>query len=115
MKHAIYLVRLALGANWWTPSGRPQIGFMVRRLPTPAALILEALLLNRLLAGESSKSPLSLPGLGRFLTFTVEQPAGAFFMVRRAVWEELGGFDEGFFPLWFEDVDFCRQNSRSRA
>jgi hypothetical protein len=39
----------------------------------------------------------------------VEQPAGAFFMVRRAVWRELGGFDEGFFPLWFEDVDFCRR------
>ena len=43
----------------------------------------------------------------------VEQPAEHFFMVRRAVWQELGGFDEGFFPLWFEDVDFCRQNSRS--
>jgi len=39
----------------------------------------------------------------------VEQPAGAFFMVRRQVWEELGGFDEGFYPLWFEDVDFCRR------
>src|SRR5579863_10246195 len=30
-------------------------------------------------------------------------------MVRRAVWQELGGFDECFFPLWFEDVDFCRR------
>jgi len=39
----------------------------------------------------------------------VQQPAGAFFMVRRDVWQELGGFDEGFFPLWFEDVDFCRR------
>ncbi len=28
--------------------GIPQIGFMVRRFPTPAALILEALLLNRI-------------------------------------------------------------------
>jgi predicted glycosyltransferase involved in capsule biosynthesis len=41
----------------------------------------------------------------------VEQPAGAFLMVRRAVWQELGGFDESFFPLWFEDVDFCRRAS----
>ena len=31
----------------WMPQGRPQVGFMVRRFPTPAALILEALLLNR--------------------------------------------------------------------
>jgi GT2 family glycosyltransferase len=30
-------------------------------------------------------------------------------MVRRAVWQELEGFDESFFPLWFEDVDFCRR------
>jgi GT2 family glycosyltransferase len=37
----------------------------------------------------------------------VEQPAGAFLMVRRAVWQELGGLDEDFTPLWFEDVDFC--------
>jgi GT2 family glycosyltransferase len=28
-------------------------------------------------------------------------------MIRRDVWEELGGFDERFEPLWFEDVDFC--------
>ena len=30
-------------------------------------------------------------------------------MVRRSVWQELGGFDESFHPLWFEDVDFCRR------
>ena len=30
-------------------------------------------------------------------------------MIRRDVWLELGGFDEGFHPLWFEDVDFCRR------
>jgi len=39
----------------------------------------------------------------------VEQPAGAFLMFRREVWEELGGFDEQFYPVWFEDVDFCRR------
>jgi len=39
----------------------------------------------------------------------VEQPAGAFLMIRRDVWEDLGGFDEGFRPLWFEDVDYCRR------
>ena len=33
-------------------------------------------------------------------------------MVPRAVWREIGGFDESFFPLWFEDVDFCRRAAR---
>jgi len=46
---------------------------------------------------------------GELLRYAVEQPAGALFMVRRAVWQELGGFDESFWPLWFEDVDFCRR------
>ena len=27
-------------------------------------------------------------------------------MIRRDVWEKIGGFDERFYPLWFEDVDF---------
>jgi GT2 family glycosyltransferase len=44
----------------------------------------------------------------------VEQPAGAFLMLRREVWHELGGFDEGFHPLWFEDVDFARR-ARNRG
>jgi GT2 family glycosyltransferase len=30
-------------------------------------------------------------------------------MIRRGVWQEMGGMDEGYFPLWFEDVDFCRR------
>lgn len=39
----------------------------------------------------------------------VEQPAAAFWMLRRAAWEAIGGFDPQFFPAWFEDVDFCRR------
>jgi GT2 family glycosyltransferase len=42
-------------------------------------------------------------------TTDVEQPAGAFLMLRRSVWAQLGGFDEGFFPVWFEDVDYCKR------
>jgi GT2 family glycosyltransferase len=91
--------------------GRPQVGFMVRRFPTPAALVLEALLLNRLWP----RNPVNRryreleqdPSAPR----EVEQPAGALLMVRRSVWREAGGFDEGFFPLWFEDVDFCRRTA----
>ena len=37
----------------------------------------------------------------------VDQPAGAFLMFSRIAWESVGGFDERFWPLWFEDVDFC--------
>ncbi len=64
------------------------------------------------LAQQSGEPALSRLGLEYRHAAPVEQPAGAFLMVRRAVWEELGGFDEGFFPLWFEDVDFCRRALR---
>ena len=30
-------------------------------------------------------------------------------MFSRVAWEQCGGFDETFYPVWFEDVDFCRR------
>jgi N-acetylglucosaminyl-diphospho-decaprenol L-rhamnosyltransferase len=39
----------------------------------------------------------------------VDQPAGAFLMIRRDAWQAVGGFDESFHPVWFEDVDFCKR------
>ncbi|HLK46907.1 MAG TPA: glycosyltransferase family 2 protein [Bryobacteraceae bacterium] len=88
---------------------KPQVGFMVRKFPTPAVLALEALLLNRAWA----RNPINRAYRGLELDYSrsqiVDQPAGAFLMIRRTIWEELGGFDEGFWPVWFEDVDFCRR------
>ena len=95
---------LLLGAD-----GRPQVGFMVRGLPTPAALVLEVLLLNRIWPANPVNRRYRGWGLDYSRRMTVEQPAGAFLMIRRPVWEELGGFDERYYPLWFEDVDFCRR------
>ena len=43
----------------------------------------------------------------------VEQPAGACLAVTRTMWDKVGGFDEQFFPVWFEDVDFCKRAARS--
>src|ERR1700722_3469178 len=90
-------------------NGNPQTGFMFRRLPTPAALVLEVLLLNRIWPNNPVNRRYRALDLNGESRIPVEQPAGAFFMIRRVVWEKLGGFDEGFFPLWFEDVDFCRR------
>jgi len=38
---------------------------------------------------------------------SVEQPAAAALMIRREAYESVGGFDEQFYPAWYEDVDFC--------
>jgi N-acetylglucosaminyl-diphospho-decaprenol L-rhamnosyltransferase len=89
--------------------GRTQAGFTVRRLPTASALIFELLGVNRLWQGNPVNRryreldrDLEQPG-------HAEQPAGAFLMAHRDVWEKLGGLDERFHPVWFEDVDFCRR------
>jgi N-acetylglucosaminyl-diphospho-decaprenol L-rhamnosyltransferase len=89
--------------------GRPQTGFMVRELPTPASLVLEALLLNRLWSDNPVNRRYRCVGMDYSRRTEVEQPAGAFLMIRKEAWQQLGGFDESFWPLWFEDVDFCRR------
>jgi N-acetylglucosaminyl-diphospho-decaprenol L-rhamnosyltransferase len=89
--------------------GRTQQGFTIRRFPTPAVLALELLGVNRLWSANPWNlqyryldRDLSQPG-------PADQPAGAFLMVRRDVWKSLRGLDETFWPIWFEDVDFCRR------
>lgn len=91
---------------------RAQKGFTIRRFPTPAALLFEMFGVNRLWPSNPVNRryryldrDLDQPG-------PVEQPAGAFLMFRRDVWNQLGGMDESFYPVWFEDVDFCGAPSR---
>ncbi len=95
---------LLLGGN-----GQPQIGFMARELPTAMDFILEVCLLNRIWPGNPVNKRYRMLRRDYKRRITVGQPAGAFLMLRRDVWKKLGGFDEGFYPLWFEDVDFCRR------
>ena len=37
----------------------------------------------------------------------VDFGSGAFLMIRKSDWDEIGGFDEQFVPAYFEEVDFC--------
>jgi hypothetical protein len=90
-------------------AGHAQTGFTLRRLPTPSSLGFELLGINRLWPSNPVNRKyreldrdLDQPGFA-------EQPAGAFLMVRRDVWQKLGGLDERFYPVWFEDVDFCHR------
>lgn len=89
--------------------GTTQAGFTIRRFPTPLSLAYELLGINRL--WPSNPVNRSYRYLDRDLDQPgpVDQPAGAFLMFRRDVWAKLGGFDEQFYPVWFEDVDFCRR------
>ena len=84
-------------------------GLTIRRLPTPTSLIFELFGINRFWPSNPvnrryryQDRDLDQPG-------PVEQPAGAFLMTRRDVWKTLQGFDESFYPVWFEDVDYCKR------
>jgi N-acetylglucosaminyl-diphospho-decaprenol L-rhamnosyltransferase len=90
-------------------NGSPQDGFMVRRFPTALILAFEVLGLNRFFPSNRINRRWRCMDLDLSQPCDVEQPAGAYLMIRHAVWQELGGFDESFYPLWFEDVDFCRR------
>ena len=99
----------AVGGKLVDSSNSVQAGFNVRRLPTPTALAFEVLLINRLWPGNPANWHYRCYGFDHNEPAKVQQPAGAFLMFRREVWMELGGFDEQFWPIWFEDVDFCKR------
>ncbi len=79
--------------------GSPQHRWQLRPLPRLDQLLRQALFLP------GPRGPAAEPPPGA----TVEQPAAAALLLSRERLRALGGFDEGFFPAWFEDVDFARR------
>ena len=101
----------AAGGRLIGEDDRPQDGFNVRRFPTVGALLVDLLLLDV----AWPENPATRRYLARDVDIDgvavadVDQPAAACLLVRRAAFDEVGGFDAAFFPAWFEDVDFCRR------
>jgi len=88
-----------------------QRGFVMRRFPTLAYMLCEILLLNRVWPLNPWNRSYRCLDEDYDRVQVVDQPAGAALAFRREVWQALGGFDEQFYPVWFEDVDFCRRLS----
>lgn len=93
--------------------GGVQTGFAVRAFPTRMVLALETLGINRLWPSNAANRRYRTADFDYSRSQECEQPAGAFMMFRRSLFEELGGFDERFHPAWFEDVDFCLRAKRA--
>jgi GT2 family glycosyltransferase len=41
----------------------------------------------------------------------IEHPLGACMLIKRAAWDDVGPFDEGYF-MYFEEIDWCRRARR---
>lgn len=96
----------AAGGVLVDPTGQPQRGFFVRRLPEPAALCFEILGINRLWPSNPVNRRYRALDLPLDRPASAVQPAGACLLVRRSAWLSVNGFDDSFHPVWFEDVDF---------
>jgi GT2 family glycosyltransferase len=96
-------------------NGKPQIGNMVRRLPTLGSALAELFLLNNIWRRNPWNRSYRCLDLDYARAQEVENPAGATLMFRRSTWDKVGGFDEGFFPVWFEDADFCANVLKSES
>jgi GT2 family glycosyltransferase len=99
----------AAGGKLLDGQDRAQTGFMVRRFPTGLSLSFEILGVNRLWPGNPVNRYYRCLDLDPDAKAEVDQPAGAFLMIRREAWQAIGGLDERFHPLWFEDVDFLKR------
>jgi N-acetylglucosaminyl-diphospho-decaprenol L-rhamnosyltransferase len=86
------------------PGGESQAGWQLRHLPSPWQLLLQAFPF----AGAAGTG--TEPEAGA----AVEQPAAAALAFRREALEGIGGFDDGFHPAWFEDVDLARRMKKQR-
>ena len=93
------------GVRLLNPDGSPQNS--IANFPTLATELLNKSLLRRLF-------PHRFPGKEQRFTepVEVESVVGAFMLIRRAVWEALGGLDERYF-FFLEETDFCLRARRA--
>lgn len=88
------------------PNGKIQPS--CRRFPIKRDILFEILGLSRLFPRSALFNRWRMPDFAHDHSRAVEQPQGAFLLIRRSVMQTVGPLDERF-PMFFSDVDLCRR------
>ena len=87
------------------PDGSMQ--YTARRFPKPSAVLLRYLGIDRFWANNPISRRYLLLDWDRSDVRSIDWSLGAFLLGRRDFLKSLNGFDEGFDPLYYEDIDLC--------
>ncbi len=99
----------AAGGALLESDGQPAKGFAFRRIPTLTSLLFEVLLVNQVWTGNPVNRRYRCLDADYSKQQPIEQPAGACMAITRKAWDSVNGIDPVFYPVWFEDVDFCKR------
>ena len=99
----------AAGGALLDNDGQPARGFAFRRISGLTALLFEVLLINQAWPGNPVNRRYRCLDADYSRQQPIEQPAGACLAVTRKAWDSVQGMDPRFYPVWFEDVDFCKR------
>jgi N-acetylglucosaminyl-diphospho-decaprenol L-rhamnosyltransferase len=89
-------------------SDNGELAWSMRRFPRHRSTFAQALFAHRVLPRAAWTDELIRDGAAYDAPATPEWLSGACMLVRRAAFEQVGGFDERFF-LYCEDTDLCRR------
>lgn len=95
----------AVGLRTFLPDGSEEPGCL-RGTPTPGRALCYFLGLEKLFPRSRLCGGYHMTWLPRDKSAEVESVSGSFLLLRRSLFEELGGFDEVFF-MYGEDLDLC--------
>lgn len=88
------------------PDGRPQLS--CKRFPTLLTAVFFDTVFDRWFPANKTIPRYFMRDFDHTTSRDVDQPPGAAVMLRRALWERMGGFDPELW-LFFNDVDLCRR------